>query len=698
MNQKLTEEHVRRGAAVYVRQSTPGQVVEHTESKRRQYALVERARAFGFGSIEVIDDDLGRSGSGLVRRPGFQRLMAMVCTGELGAVFSIDASRLARNGRDWHQLVDLCSLVGTLVVDADGVYDPRLTNDRLLLGLKGTMSEYELALLKQRSIEARNSKASRGELQFQLPAGLHWDELGRIEITPDERIAECVRLVFRKFTEYGSIRQVFLWMSDEGLQVPVRRRKGVSGIEWRPARYHNILSILTNPHYAGAYAFGRRRTQTKVVDGRAVKTTGHQIPREEWQVLIQDHHPGYITWDEYTRNMSIIADNAHIKKRAAKKAGRGGRALLTGMIRCGRCGHMLHVFYASRSTQAHRYICRGSQNRRTGECIGLGGIRVDKAIGKQIVRALHPVALEASLAACELQQGERRDVSVAIQRELEEAKYEASLAERRHLAVDPDKRLVARELESRWERQLEHVTELEVKLRQLEAEAEDTKDIDRESMLALSKDLPWVWNSNATDGKTRQRIAQLLMREIVANVSEDGRETVLVVHWAGGRHSEVRIRRNRRDPEADTGPAPVEAIRKMGGRWPDQVVAVALNRARSKHQSGGTWTTLRVRELREQLKIPAYDAERPREQTVTAEEASVRLGICIGSVHKLIREGALTATQVMKYAPWEIPVAALTSEVAIQGIQAIKDRRPRNYPKIDVQRSIYLPGFDEEDA
>lgn len=325
MNLKITPEHLSRGATVYIRQSTMGQVVEHTESQRRQYALAESARELGFVSVTIIDDDLGRSGSGLVARPGFQKLVAAVCSGPLGAVFCIEASRLARNGRDWHHLIDLCALAGTLVIDPDGVYDPRLINDRLLLGLKGTMSEYELSLLRQRGLAARDSKARRGELRFALPPGYCWNELGCIEMDPDERIVETIRLVFRKFRELGSARQVFLWARQSELKLPVWRQSRVGGrIEWRAPAYHTVIQLLQHPVYVGAYVFGRKAQHTHVVDGRARKTEGHRKPMSNWNVLLRDHHPGYISWEEFEENQQMIAENAYMQRRMSRKGARGG--------------------------------------------------------------------------------------------------------------------------------------------------------------------------------------------------------------------------------------------------------------------------------------------------------------------------------------------------------------------------------------
>jgi DNA invertase Pin-like site-specific DNA recombinase len=360
MNPKITPDHLGRGAAVYVRQSTMGQVAGNTESRRRQYALVDAARAAGFASIAVIDDDLGRSGSGLTERPGFQKLVAAVCAGEIGAVFCLEASRLARNGRDWHHLIDLCALAGALVVDPDGVYDPRLVNDRLLLGLKGTMSEYELSLLRQRGLAARDSKAQRGELRFTLPPGYCWSEAGRIEMDPDERVGDVIRLLFAKFRELGSARQVFLWARAEGLQLPVVvRNLAACRLQWQAPAYHTVLQVLQNPIYAGAYAFGRTSQRTKAVDGRARTTSGHSKPMASWNVLRRDNHAGYISWAQFEENQKMVLENAHMQRRASRKSARGGRALLTGLVRCARCGRMMRVFYGMRSGHAHRYQCRG---------------------------------------------------------------------------------------------------------------------------------------------------------------------------------------------------------------------------------------------------------------------------------------------------------------------------------------------------
>jgi DNA invertase Pin-like site-specific DNA recombinase len=696
MNPKIMPEHLQRGALVYVRQSSMGQVLEHTESQRRQYSLMESAKVLGFVRVSVIDADLGRSGSGLVDRPGFQRLVAEVCTGSVGAVFCIEASRLARNGRDWHHLIDLCALVGTLVVDADGVYDPRLTNDRLLLGLKGTMSEYELSLLRQRGLAARDSKASRGELRFKLPPGYCWDDLGRIEMDPDERVREFIALVFRKFRETGSARQVFLWLRQSEMDAPVvgQGARG-SQIVWQSVAYHNVLLILRHPVYAGAYVFGRKSYRTQMIDGRARKTHGHSKPIEKWNVLLHDHHPVYISWEEFEVNQRMIQENAHMKKRTDRKSARGGRALLTGLVRCGRCGRVMQVFYGMRSGHSHRYQCRGDDSRMgAGLCIGIGGVRVDRAVAHALLGALEPHAIEAAIAAADHAARKDDDVRIALLHELEEARYEASLAARRHQAVDPDKRRVARTLEARWEAALENVSQLEQRLAALDTARDSRRPVDRAALLALAHDLPSVWNAPTATIRTKQRLVRILVQEVIIDLDDRAKQVRLTVHWTGGRHTELRVARVRtgRYPE-DRSPSAVEVVRKMGGHWPDRELAVTMNRMRCKAPGAQSWTIVRVQELRERLSIPAFDPNTPRVDTISADEAAHRLGISIGSLHRLIREGSLPATQLFPSAPWQIPVAALESEAVRIGVQQVIARRPRNYPTLQQITTLRLPGF-----
>jgi len=342
---KISADHLSRVAYVYVRQSTADQLTNNPESRRRQYGLATRAQELGWTNVIVIDDDLGRSGGGTAR-PGFELLLAAICTGAAGAVFAIEASRLARNGRDWHTLMDFCALVHCLIIDEDGSYDPNQVNDRLLLGMKGTFSELELSILRQRSQEARRLKSARGDLYTTVAVGYVRGTDDRLEIDPDKRVREALHLACSKFAEFGSVRQVAMWLSDEGIKMPVTVY-GQQGrkVEWRLPCYGTVHRLLTNPIYAGAYAFGRTCSQVRVEAGRKLIKRGVRRTQEAWEVLIRDHHEGYISWEDYERNQQTISGNANMKGEMVKGSVRNGGGLLVGLLRCGHCGRKLKVLH-----------------------------------------------------------------------------------------------------------------------------------------------------------------------------------------------------------------------------------------------------------------------------------------------------------------------------------------------------------------
>lgn len=695
MNGKITGDHLGRVAVVYVRQSTMAQVTGNLESQRRQYDLAGTAQAAGFASVTVIDDDLGRSGSGRTERPGFERLVALVCSGDVGAVYCIEASRLARNGRDWHHLIDLCALAGTLVIDPDGAYNPQLVNDRLLLGLKGTMSEYELSLLRQRGLAARDAKAGRGEFQFMLPPGFCWSETGKIEIDPDEHVVQTIRLVFAKFREFGSARQVFLWLRSADIKMPVVLRNiDICKLIWKAPAYHSVIQILHNPIYAGAYVYGRRTQRTKIVDGRARKASGVDKPRGEWNVLLRDNHQGYISWQEYEDNQKLLLENAHMKKNCDRKSARGGRALLTGLMRCGHCGRMMRVFYGMGKGNAHRYQCRGDDAHvGAGLCIGIGGVRIDRAVALQCLEAVSDRAVEAAILASDQAERSHQDTLAVVERELESARYDASLASRRYELVDPAKRHVARELEARWNSALERVAGIEHQIEELKARSAERPKIDRARLLQLAHDLPTAWNAPSTDTRTKQRLIHVLIREIVCTLDNATNEAVLLIHWTGGRHTEVRVSRVKAGHyPADRVPAAVDALRQLAGHWPDREIAVSLNRMRCKTGDGETWTTIRVKEIRERLGLPAHDPNRTDGTTISLMKAAEQLGICVSSVKRLVLKGVLPATQVMPGSPWLVPIEALASETVRTAVQRTIARRPKIYEDYQYDKAIRLPG------
>ena len=683
---KITPDHLRRRAIVYVRQSTPIQVVHNLESQRRQYGLADYAHELGFNDVITIDDDLGKSGSGLVERPGFQRLVAEVCGGQIGAILCIEASRLARNGRDWHHLIDLCGLVGAIVIDPEGVYDPRSPNDRLLLGLKGTMNEFELHLFRQRSLEAMRQKARRGEFQCNLPAGYCWAPSGEIEIDPDRRVQQAIRSVFERFAALGSARQVLMEFRSQGIQLPVHHPDPFgSKVEWRAPVYHTILQVLVNPVFAGAYAFGKTESRTTVVNGRAKKTVGHRKPIGEWGVLIKDHHPGYITWDQFERNQKTLSENNFMRTGSNRKAGRGGHGLLTGLLRCHRCGRMLYTYYSGRGDLV-RYMCRGLRIVHGGRpCISFAGTKPEQQVVAEILRAVGGSAVEAALQAAERATNQQQTRLQALLLELEQARYQARLAERRYEAADPENRLVTGELETRWNAALRHVASLEEALGSVEGAVNTTPIPDQSSLMRLADDLESVWKAPGTDLRLKQRILRTLIEEIIVDVDQPANQVVMLIHWSGGRHTELRVTKPKTGEHGHkTAAEAVEVIKQMAGQYPDDIIASTLNRLGFSTGCGNTWKKHLVCSLRSKLDLPTYNPNNTQAPyALTAEQAAERLGVSMRTVRELLRTSVLAGTQVVKFAPWRIPAEALNAARVVERVARI---RAGNY-----SRALWTP-------
>jgi DNA invertase Pin-like site-specific DNA recombinase len=669
---RLPELLLKRKAVIYVRQSTQTQVQTNLESRRRQYDLVEEAKRRGFRDIEVIDEDMGRSASGAVARPGFERLVALLCAGEVGAVLCMDASRLARNGRDWHHLLELCGLVEARVIDLDGVYDPCRANDRLLLGMKGSISEFELNVLRTRMLDAKRAKAYRGDLRISVPFGYIWHREVGLGLDPNLRLQEVIRLIFARFRELGSARQVLLSLRAEQVHFP-RPSDGrtLTHFDWTPVRYRNVISVLKNPFYAGAYVYGKSGKQMAIVDGRARKSYKHPKPFDEWDVLLREHHEGYIDWAEFERNQKQLATNAY-GKAGDVKSSRGGRALLAGLLACARCGRRLFVAYTGRIPQP---VYRCARFDMPPQCMSFGGSRIDAAIGKELLRVVEPMAIEAARQAEQMHMdtlnGQRRIVEL----ELQQAQYEATLAERRYAACDPDNRLIAAQLEKNWEAALRRVLACQTRLETVSTPA---ADIPTPDFAKLAEDLTAAWNAPNVTMRMRQQLVRALIVDIVADVDETAREVILTIHWQGGQHSQLRVRKpGSGEHGCSTSDEALAVIRSMATRWSDQDIAASLNRMGMRTGQGKTWTAHRVSSIRRVRDIHAYRPAEKDGEWLTMFEAAKQLGVTSHAIRRLINDRILPAEQVMPDAPWQIRASDLRSE-AVAAALTRKHRPCRN--------------------
>lgn len=685
-------EHLVRTAFIYVRQSTAYQVVNNLESQRRQYGLVDRARQLGWDDIQIVDDDLGKSGGGTAR-PGFEKLLAAICEGRVGAVVSLEASRLARNGRDWHTLLEFCGLVGTLLVDEDAIYDPRSPNDRLLLGMKGTMSEMELSVFRQRSIEAMRQKARRGELHLTVAVGFVKTDDGRVEKDPDRRVQDGISLVFRKFADLQSVRQVLLWFRQENVLVPaIVQGRSNRPIEWKAPVYHTLHHMLTNPVYAGSYAYGRRGTRVTIEAGRK-RVVREQLRRnwKDWEVLIHDHHEGYISWAEFERNQHLIADNANGKSYLGRGSIRRGEALLPGLFRCARCGRRLHVQYTGKGGNTQRYVCRGSFGAKAVDsCIGFGGMRVDRAVAQEVLDRLQPLGIEAAFAAMQAQDERQCDQRRQIENAVQQAQYEVARARRQYDAVDPDNRLVAGELERRWNEKLVQLRDLEIELDQLNQTkpAPALAAEDRARLMTLGKDLEQAWNSAGASVETRKKIIRLLVKEIVVDVVDDA--LALVIHWQGDDHTELKVKKNKIGHTRWTVEAGViDLVRVLARQLPDNAIAAILNRSGKPTAHGATWTRTHVCGLRNTHSIPVYrDGERAERGEITLDEAAEALRVSRATVYRMATSGVLPARHLCAGAPWIIRLDDLRQDAVRRDADARRSRRPNSQNSL--QNSLAL--------
>jgi DNA invertase Pin-like site-specific DNA recombinase/predicted DNA-binding transcriptional regulator AlpA len=682
VSSKILSVHLGRDAYVYVRQSTLTQVREHTESLARQYELAQRAVALGWDAhqVKVIDADLGRSGAEMTAREGFKELVAEVGLGQVGIIFGIEVSRLARNNADWYQLLDLCTLTDTLIADSDGVYHPGDFNDRLVLGLKGTMSEAELHLIRSRLTAGLRHKAARGELRQGLPVGFDYDPDDNVVLAADEAVIEAIATVFRRFAELGSARQVMLSLREEGLLLP--RRPGRTGrIQWAMATYPAVHDFLTNPCYAGAFVFGRNRSEKRLDgEGRMITRTV-AVPRDQWAVLIPEHHRGFIDWPTFEANTAALRANWRPPRGSGGGAAREGAALLQGRIRCGRCGRMMQTSYSGTNGNSPRYLCARAKQLYGHEksCQSIGGRRLEQRVLEEVFAVLEPAALAATAKALRDAEQTHATHLRAFTLSVERARFDVDRARRQYDAVEPENRLVARTLERSLETKLTAQRQTERDL--LAAKARRPVRLSDEELAWLSRagaDVRAVFAAPSTTFRERKQLLRAILTEVVLTVDHDKRAAAIRIIWQGGSSTELAMAMNKtgahtRTTDEDT----VSLIGRLAGSYDDTTIALILGRQKRLTGTGLSFTKTRVKSLRVARGIPAYE---PADQPVSADEQNVLvvnvpqaerlLGVGKVTIYRWLADGFLTGEQLTAGAPWRIRID-----------QAVRDRLAPEVPE-----------------
>jgi DNA invertase Pin-like site-specific DNA recombinase len=668
---KITASHRGRAAVIYVRQSTLAQLERNTESTARQYDLVDRAVALGWprSAVRVVDADLGVSASASGQREGFEGLVAEVALGQVGIIVALEASRLARDNAAWYRLLDLAGMCDTLVADGDGVYHPGLFNDRLVLGMKGIMSEAELHVLRARLDGGIRNKAARGQLRRGLPVGLVWGEDdGQICLHPDEAVTGVITAVFERFGVCGSVRATWLWLREQHLRWPLQRIAyprggGLPEVTWVEPTYNAVHTTLTHPAYAGAYVYGRTRYERYLGPDGALRNRRRKLSREQWQVLLTEHHPGFIDWNTYLANQQRIG--ANIRPQAHQPgtgAVREGSALLQGLATCGACGRKLAVFYRGPAKSVPNYYCQGPGDLVDGRGtrhMNLGGQAIDATVAEAFLAALAPAALTACLTAAQALEDGHDTAAEQWRRQAEQARYAATKAERRYRAVDPENRLVARGLETEWEHALRHAADTDAELARRQAARPKTlTPAERAHILALGDDLAQVWSAPTTTDRDRKQLLRTLLDEVNITAHRDAAEphAGLLLRWKGGALSDLTVSLRRPQPKIRTDEDTIDLIRRLAAHYPDATIAGILNRQHRRTARGLSYTASRVQSLRHHWNIPRHQATTdPQEgEPLTVAQAARQLQIAPSTLLRWLDDGFVAGEQPTPGAPWRI--------------------------------------------
>jgi DNA invertase Pin-like site-specific DNA recombinase len=655
-----------------MRQSTERQVRENLESQRLQRELQTLARDLGWRKVEVLDHDLGSSASmGSKRREDFDRLVGSVARGEVGIIMSREVSRLSRTDKDWCHLLEVCRVFDTLLAESDHVYDLSQMDDQLVLGIKGTMSVVELNVLKQRLQQGMEAKARRGQLFRMLPPGYSYDASGGVVMHPDERIRRSVALVFAKFRETCSIRQAYLWFHHEGIEVPVNKSvRDRMTIVWQLPSQSFISDVLHNPFYAGAYTYGRRPCETVMKDGRLVKRQGKMLRAEDCRVFIRDHHACYIDWESYQENQSRMRHNRHgFEVDEAVASIRSGHGLLASMLRCGRCGRRLHVHYWGKRGTRPRYLCRGDFDTGGKHCLGFGG-SVDRRFGEELLRAISPLGVRASLRALEesCQADDERREALLLQ--LKQIEYEATRAFEQYDEVDPRNRLVANDLEARWNSKLEEVEKLKASLDELDSEIQTPTAEERDAILMLGEQFEQVWYSERCPVELHKKILRTVVEEVIVDLDDETQMLSFVIHWKGGTHTRFEMPRPMGGAGQKTTDEDVEIIRKMAVRYGDPEIANVLTRLGRRTGKGKRWNQDRVATARRKHSITGRSRTLRDPDVLNMNESARHCGVSDTTIRRLVEAGVLSKKQVVPWAPWEICRSDLDSDP----VRSILDR------------------------